>query len=147
MSNPVEQKGAMPIFHLLYDRNKTKKYINSTFELLPLESDIISLIQIGCSNGFKELSVLKETGIDNRLFSEKNWEVVLAILNEIGMVQNDIVENKNYDELIKKLKTSTVLLELIIDRMILKDYSSYFINKSGRKVLNLIDYPVLPFIK
>jgi hypothetical protein len=147
MSNPVEQKGAAPIFHLLYNRGKTKNYINSTFELLPLESDIISLIRIGCANGFKDIDRLKKTGIKNHLLSEKNWEIVLAVLSEIGMVRDEQIENKNYNELINRLKTSTVLLESIIDRMIIKDYSGYFINRSGRKVLSLIDYPVLPFIK
>ncbi|HOO32438.1 MAG TPA: single-stranded-DNA-specific exonuclease RecJ [Thermotogota bacterium] len=147
MSNPVEQKGAVPIFHLLYNRNKTKKYINSTFELLPLESDIISLIRIGCSNGFMDVEVLKQAGIENHLLSERNWEIVLAVLSEIGMVQDQLILNKDYNELINRLKTSTVLLESVIDRMIIKDYSAYFINRSGRKVLSLIDYPVLPFIK
>src|SRR6056297_1979812 len=54
ISNPVEKKGSTPIFHLLYNKADTKEHIKKQFDFLPDKDDIISLIEMGCSNGLKD---------------------------------------------------------------------------------------------
>lgn len=147
ISNPVEKKGSTPIFHLLYNKADTKEYIQKQFDFLPDKDDIISLIEIGCSNGLKALENLKRNGLKKLSLSEKKWDLIVSVLYEIGMIDEKQIKSKDYNDLVEKLNGSTYMLESIIDKMVIDDYLKYFIGKSGRKVLNLIDYPMLPFLK
>ena len=147
ISNPVEKKGSTPIFHLLYNKMDTKEHIKKQFDFLPDKDVIISMIEIGCSNGLKALENLKDTGFKNLSLSERKWDLIVSVLNEIGMIDEKQIKSKDYNDLVEKLNCSTYMLESIIDKIIIDDYLRYFIGKSGRKVLNLIDYPMLPFLK
>ncbi|MFP4460672.1 MAG: single-stranded-DNA-specific exonuclease RecJ [Thermotogota bacterium] len=147
ISNPVEKKGSTPIFHLLYNKADTKEYIKKQFDFLPDKNDIISLIEIGCANGLKILDNLKHTGFQKLSLSERKWDLIVSVLNEIGMIDDKQIKSKDFNDLVEKLNRSTYMLESIIDKIVIDDYAKYFVGKSGRKVLNLIDYPMLPFLK
>ncbi len=147
ISNPVEKKGATPIFHLLYNKADTKEYIHKQFDFLPEKDDIISLIEVGCSNGLKVLEKLKDTVFERLSLSEKKWNLIVSVLDEIGMIDKGQIKSKDYNALIEELNSSTFMLESIIDKIVIDDYLRYFVGKSGRKVLNLIEYPMLPFLK
>lgn len=63
------------------------------------------------------------------------------------MANEQQIKNKDCSDLVERLNSSTYMLESIIDKTVIDDYLKYFVGKSGRKVLSLIDYPLLPFLK
>ncbi|HPF16291.1 MAG TPA: single-stranded-DNA-specific exonuclease RecJ [Thermotogota bacterium] len=147
ISNPVEKKGSAPIFHLLYNNSDVTEQIQNQFDFLPDKDDIISLIELGCSNGLKKLDHLKKAGFEKLAINEKKWGLILSVLEEIGMANEQQIKNKDCSDLVERLNSSTYMLESIIDKTVIDDYLKYFVGKSGRKVLSLIDYPLLPFLK
>ncbi len=144
ISNPVDRRKATPIFHLLFDRIAATERKRETFDILPSKSDIIPMVKLGCSNGLNKVEDLKNKGKKLNLLHEDKWFLIKEVLNDIGMTDNQEIIDKDENRLIKKLKLSLKMEENCIDRKIIENYIDYFIQKSGRRVLTLIDHPTLP---
>ncbi len=144
ITSPTERKKCNSIFHLLYNKDDVEKSQNDFSGYFPSEEQLVEILKLICSNGVVDISHVKRELEEKNIINRNFWGIYDKIFQEIGMLDHEKIINKNIDELIPRVKELPRVIEGEMDRRIIDLYSDYFIKKSARNILDIIDYPPRP---
>ena len=144
ITSPTERKKSNSIFHLLYNREDVEEYNSNISNAFPSERQFLQLLKTICSNGCESLENIKNSLEKRNIIGHEFWNIYDKIFQEIGMTDQGKIVNKNINELIPRVKKLPRFIEGEMDRRIVELYSNFFLQRSARKILDIIDYPPRP---